>query len=106
MHVQRRSPIDPVVELRMAYQHLRPIARRVGQARTLDREQQAFLAQRALAHPDPASLRRVQGERQRRDLPGHPAQCVLSAPICIWINIVCRCIRAAVRGDARPLVAP
>ena len=74
MHVQRRPPIDPVVELRMAYQHIRPIPRRVGQARTLDREQQALLAQRSVDDPSPALVRRVQVEWLGEDVRRHRHQ--------------------------------
>lgn len=51
------------IELRMAHQHLRPKARRVGQAREVDRRTQVVLTQRALAYPSTPFIRRVQTRR-------------------------------------------
>ena len=41
------------VELRVAFEHLRKEARRVGQACAVGHKQQTILAQRALAHTSP-----------------------------------------------------
>ena len=74
-----RVRLHSYIELRMAHQHLRALAGRVGQARALDRAPQAVLAQRALAHPDPAAVRRLPQERVHQDVRGHHQPCVLRA---------------------------
>lgn len=58
---QMRHDLDiSSVELRVAHQHLRSQGRRMGQAREVDREQQAIFAQRPLANSGPSAVRCLQ----------------------------------------------
>ena len=61
---------------------------RVGQARQVGHQERALQRQRAVAHPDPAPVRRLQEERRRQRFRGGRAQYVL-------LSLPCRARRGA-----------